>query len=290
MADRTSQQPRDVGARGGDPARLVADLLAAEGPPRTGALGAQAGGIDMTAADAVEQEVEREEQILRRRRAEAMRERHVTADGHARAAKPDRDAEAVTAARDGDALQREGGERGVLGQRAPVAAFAARLDRLGAGRHRAVAGGEEAGLDHRVGIKHQDRVPLQRTRVLEPRLPRCRPAWGLIWAALEHGRAERARDFGGPIGAAVGDDQHQVVRSPVGHDRVEGGGDHHLLVVGRHQHDEAELGLVGGPGIPIEPGRERKQTEVSRADEPGEAEQNRHRDDECFDVHGRPFP
>ena len=70
----------------------------------------------------------------------------------------------------------------------------------------------------------------------------------------------------------------------------EAGGDHQLLVVRRHQHEEAELGLVGGPRLAIEPGREREQTEVRRAGEPGEAEHDRHRDDECFDVHGRPFP
>ena len=185
------------------------------------------------------------------------------------AAQPDRDAEAASTARDCDALQREGGERGLLGQRAPVAAFAARLDRLGAGGQRPVASGEEAGLDHRVGVEHQDRVPLQRTRVLEPCLPRGGPACSLAWSALEHGRTGRARDLGRAIGAAVGDDEHEVVRSPVGHDRFEGGTDHPLLVVRGHQHHEADLGLVAGLRIAIEPGREREQTEVSRANKAG---------------------
>ena len=41
--------------------------------------------------------------------------------------------------------------------------------------------------------------------------PACRAAarpGALILAALEHRRAERARDLGGAVGAAVGDDEH----------------------------------------------------------------------------------
>ena len=68
----------------GHPTCLVADLLAAERPPRARALRAQPGRVDVAAADAVEQEIEREEQILGRRRAEAVSESHVAADRHAR--------------------------------------------------------------------------------------------------------------------------------------------------------------------------------------------------------------
>ena len=77
--------------------------------------------------------------------------------------------------------------------------------------------------------------------MLEARLARRGAAGLLVGPALEHQRAERARDLGRPVGAAVGDDQHVVVLAPVRLDRVEAGADHQLLVVRRDQDQKTRL-------------------------------------------------
>ena len=134
----------------------------------------------MAAADAVEQQVEREEEVLGGRRAEAVRERDLAPDRHPGAAQAHRDAEAVAAARDRDALQRERGERGLLWPACGRGRSRCAPGPPARRRQRALAGREEPGLDHGVGVEHQHGIPLERARVLEARLARRGPAGLLV--------------------------------------------------------------------------------------------------------------
>ena len=105
-------------------------------------------------------------------------------------------------------------------------------------------------------------------------LAAARPG-GSSWEPLEHRRAERARDLGRAIGAAIGHDEHVVARSQVPHDRLEAAADHLLLVVRGHEHEEPDLRVRRWPRFAIEPRRDREQSEMGRADQAGQAEHDR---------------
>ena len=107
LFERSSDQPRDIGAGRGHPACLVANLLATECPPAAGTLRVQPSRVDVAAADPIKQQILCEEQILGRGCVEAMGERHLAADHHPGPTQPNRDAEAIATARNRDALQSE---------------------------------------------------------------------------------------------------------------------------------------------------------------------------------------
>ena len=280
-------------ARGGHPARLVADLLAAEGAPACRRPGS-AGGRRSTWRQRTpsSEQVEREEQVLRRRRAEAVRERDVAADRHAGAAQPDRDAEAVAAARDGDALQRERGERGLLG--AGVRPRPLSLRAWTAWAPEAIARSQAAKKPGSITESASSISTASHSSARACSSPACRAAarpGRLVRAALEHGRAERARDLGRASVQRSATTSTRSLRPPVGHDRLRGSwrSPAPRCAPGTSTRKRSSR-LVGGPRLAVEPGRERQQTEMGCADQAGEAEQDRRRDDEGLDVHGLPFP
>ena len=95
-----------------------------------------------------------------------MRKRYVAAYRHAGAAQPHEHPQTISPARQSHTLKREGRERGLRGERVPLLSLAASLDRIGAGRKRLLAGGEEAGRDDGVRVEHQDGVPFEGASML----------------------------------------------------------------------------------------------------------------------------
>ena len=116
--------------------------------------------------------------------------------------------------------------------------------------------------------------------MLEARLPRRGPTGLLVGTSLQHVRPEAADDLGRRIRAAIGHDEHLVVWPAVGVDGLEAATYHGLLVVGRHEDQEADLLPASGPGIAVEGRGEGEQSKMDRDRETGQAEQKRcdHRD------------
>ena len=278
--DRPPQEPRHVRSSGSHPAGLVANLLAAERAPATLALRAQPGGVDMLAPDPVQDQVEGEDEILGGGGPEAMSKGQRPTDRHSGAAQAHRESEAVAAPRERDSLEGKSGERSLGSECAAALALAASLNRVGPSGKRLFAGVEEAWRDHGIRVEHHHCVPRERPRVLEACLAGGSTTGFLLRRALEHGGAEPAGDRRRRVGAAVGDDQHQVARTGIGTDSLEAAADHLLLVVGGDEHEEPDPVAASGAPLAIEQRAGGQQTEMRGGGKARQPEHDREQDDD----------
>ncbi len=240
-----------------DPPGLPAQPLTTRRAQLATALGAHPRRVAVDRHDAAEHEVDAVAGVLG---APVARERvalhDVATHDHARALQAHGHAEPVPPTRQGDALHRRSDDRGVGHHPASGERFAAGLRRGRAGLQGGIAGVEEAVVDDRVGVDRDERIPGPAGGEAQPVVDRrALPRWG-VRRALEHLGARRHRLGGGAVRAAVGDDEDDVARPALGHERGDGAGDHRLLVAGGNDHEQPPTSPVAG-GAPTRQERRR---------------------------------
>jgi hypothetical protein len=231
--------------------------------------------VHVAAAEPVYEQVESEEQILGRRRTEAMCECYIATYRHAGSAQSHEHPQPIPAPGKSHTLEREGRERGLGRKGVPLLTLAASLDRGGAGGKRPLAGDEEAGTDDGVGVQHQDGVPLKGASMIEARLPSCGSARLFVRSAFDYAGTEGPGDPSGGVCAAVGDDQDDVAEAPVSRDGLETPPDDALLVVGRYKDQEPDSPVWPGRRLAVEERRRREQAELGGDGEAGKANGDR---------------
>ncbi len=139
--------------------------------------------------------------------------------------------------------------------------LAARLGSSGAGLQGSVAGAEEAVADHRVGVDRDERVPLAARHGAQTVVDRRTLARRRGKRAFQHLRAGSGGQGSRLIGAAIGDDEHDITGPALSDERRHGAGDDGRFVARRHEHQKPPLTAVAPPPAPWQQrrGGERRQ-------------------------------